>query len=160
MATEVYIGLGSNLNDPLAQVTQAIAALESLPETALIAVSPWYKSAPIGPAQPDFVNGVAKLSTTLTPLAMLDALQAIELAHQRVREIHWGPRTLDLDILLWGDQIIQESRLIVPHAFLKERAFALKPLLDIEPDLVLPCGSPAQTLLERCDQTGLELLPC
>lgn len=155
MGQRVYIGLGSNLDNPLAQVTKAVAALKTIANTQWVALSPWYQSAPIGPEQPDFINGVAALDTTLSPIAMLDALQAIEQGHQRVREIHWGPRTLDLDILLWGNNTIDEPRLQVPHPFLKERAFALKPLLDIAPEITLPCGTRAQTALDRCDQTGL-----
>lgn len=158
MSSCIFIGLGSNLDDPLAQVIKATKALAELPNTELIAVSPWYQSAPIGPAQPDFINGAAKLATTLSPIAMLDALQAIEQAHQRVRELHWGPRTLDLDILLWGEQVIDEPRLQVPHPFLKERAFALQPLLDIEPDTKFPCGMRVYDALVQCDQTGLKQL--
>lgn len=155
MAERVFIGLGSNLDDPLAQVTKAITELAAIANTKVVAVSPWYQSAPIGPEQPDFINGVAALETELAPIAMLDALQAIEQDHQRVRDIHWGPRTLDLDILLWGNQVIDQPRLTVPHPFLKERAFALKPLIDIAPDLTLPCGTFARTALEAADQTGL-----
>lgn len=158
MSSCIFIGLGSNLDNPLAQVIKATKALAELPNTELIAVSPWYQSAPIGPAQPDFINGVAKLATTLSPIAMLDALQAIEQAHQRVRELHWGPRTLDLDILLWGEQVIDEPRLQVPHPFLKERAFALQPLLDIEPNAQFPCGMRVIDALAHCDQTGLKQL--
>jgi len=150
-----YIGLGSNLEDPLAQVTGAFVELAELPLTSLIARSSLYSSHAVGPEQPDYINAVALLDTQLAPLALLDALQAIEQAHRRVRIQHWGPRTLDLDLLLYGDQIIEEERLNVPHPYLTQRSFVLYPLADITPNLHLPDGTPLADLLSRCPADGL-----
>ncbi|WP_331352974.1 2-amino-4-hydroxy-6-hydroxymethyldihydropteridine diphosphokinase [Cellvibrio sp. UBA7671] len=150
-----YVGLGSNLEDPLAQVTGAFVELAELPLTSLLARSSLYSSRAVGPEQPDYINAVALLDTQLAPLALLDALQAIEQAHQRVRIQHWGPRTLDLDLLLYSDQIIEEERLTVPHPYLTQRSFVLYPLADITPNLQLPDGTPLADLLSRCPADGL-----
>lgn len=154
-----YIGLGSNLEDPLDQVTRALAELGSLADTRLVARSAFYQSRAIGPEQPDYINAVAQLETRLAPLALLDALQAIEQAHQRVRLQHWGPRTLDLDLLLYGTDTLQHPRLTVPHPYLTQRGFVLYPLADIEPNLQLPDGQSLQTLLRQCPFEGLARLP-
>lgn len=154
-----YIGLGSNLDDPLAQVMRAIDELSALPQTQLVQRSAIYSSKPVGPEQPDFINAVALLDTHLAPLALLDALQAIEQAHQRVRIQHWGPRTLDLDLLLYGDQVIATERLTVPHPYLTQRGFVLYPLADITPDLQLPDGSRLPHWLHQCPPDGLVKLP-
>lgn len=152
-----YIGLGSNLADPYRQVSDALQELSALPCTQLLHYSSLYRSDPIGPAgQPDYVNAVALLDTTLAPEALLDALQAIEQSHQRVRRIHWGPRTLDLDILLYDDRIIDNERLIIPHTWMLERNFVLWPLAEIAPDLVLPNGSTLQQHLANCPLGTLE----
>lgn len=156
--TQVYIGLGSNLENPLAQVTTALGELAQLPQTRLLAQSRLYRSDPIGPAQPDYINAVALLDTQLSPLALLDALQALEQAHRRVRLEHWGPRTLDLDILLYGDQVIAHERLNVPHPFLTQRSFVLYPMADINPALQLPDGTQLQALLQACPAQGLQVL--
>lgn len=153
-----YIGLGSNLEDPLAQVKRAFDELAEIPQTSLLARSSIYSSHAVGPEQPDYINAVALLDTQLAPLALLDALQAIEQAHQRVRIQHWGPRTLDLDLLLYGDQIIDEERLTVPHPYLTQRSFVLYPLADITPNLRLPDGTPLADLLSRCPADGLRRL--
>jgi len=160
-----YIGLGSNLNNPRAQVEQALMELCKLPDSHLVASSPLYRSAPhysvtAPPShpQPDYVNAVALLDTALEPLALLDALQAIEQAHQRVRLEHWGPRTLDLDILLLDQRVIACERLQVPHPFLSRRNFVLYPLADIAPQLTLPDGRALAQLLAACSRTGLEPL--
>ena len=158
MTTEVYIGIGSNIDNPMGQVMAAVTALNELSNTKLIAVSPWYQSAPIGPSQPDFINGVAMLQTNDSPEQLLDKLQAIEHAQGRRRQQHWGPRTLDLDILLWGNETIHSERLTIPHAFLKERSFVIIPLMDLAPTLTLPCGTALYTLAESCDQSGLKRL--
>lgn len=153
---EAWIGLGSNLDDPLQQLARALAGLAALPGTTLVAQSPFYRSRPVGPQdQPDFVNGVALLETRLSAEALLDELQALEQAHGRTRRQRWGPRTLDLDLLLFGDEIIVNARLTVPHPRLQERDFVLRPLLDIRPGLALPDGRAAARLLEEC--TGNEL---
>lgn len=135
----VYVGLGSNLCEPLAQVTQAISELAELEFTKLIKVSPWYQSKAIGPGQqPDYINGVALLSTQLEPLELLDQLQAIETHHHRKRIERWGARTLDLDLLLYDDLSIQHPRLNVPHPRIYERNFVLFPLKNVSPDLRIP----------------------
>lgn len=157
-----YIGLGSNLPGTLgsakAQLLAAVEKLAALPDSELLAVSPLYQSLAIGPEQPDFTNAVAALKTSLPPLALLDALQAIEQAHQRERVIHWGPRTLDLDLLLYGEQMIDLPRLKVPHPFLTERGFVLYPLADLAPTLTLPDGRSLRELLTRCPPDGLTQL--
>lgn len=154
-----YIGLGSNLANPRQQVAQALLALAAIPQTQLLASSPLYRSAPIGPGvQPDYVNAVALLETALNPLALLDALQAIEQDHQRVRIEHWGPRTLDLDILLLDQLQIESERLKVPHPYLRQRNFVLYPLADISPELHLPDGTSLQQLMAQCPRAGLSPL--
>lgn len=157
-----YIGLGSNLagnlGGPTAQLQRAVRELADLPHSHLTAASPFYRSVAIGPAQPDYINAVACLQTSLAPLALLDHLQALERAHQRVRLEHWGPRTLDLDLLLYGDQAIDLPRLQVPHPYLKQRNFVLYPLAVIAPDLVLPCGTALASLIRNCPLEGLTLL--
>ncbi|MGP4842815.1 2-amino-4-hydroxy-6-hydroxymethyldihydropteridine diphosphokinase [Marinobacter sp. 1Y8] len=156
---DAYIGLGSNLADPLRQLAGAIAALATLPNTTLIAQSPFYASKPVGPQdQPDFVNGAVHLQTFLLPFELLDQLQAIEQHHQRKRIQHWGPRTLDLDLLLFGKQDINEPRLTVPHRELPNRDFVLQPLLDLAPELTLPNGSAIAELRKRCPDNQLRLL--
>lgn len=136
----VYIGLGSNLADPNAQVEVALAVLAKLPATRLVARSRRYRSAPWGRAdQPEFVNAVAHLHTAMPPHDLLQALLAIERAAGRVRDgTRWGPRVLDLDILVYGDRVLNESGLHVPHPHLHERAFVLAPLAEIAPDLEIP----------------------
>jgi 2-amino-4-hydroxy-6-hydroxymethyldihydropteridine diphosphokinase len=151
-----YIGLGSNLENPRAQVEQALVELAAIPESKLLATSPLYRSAPVGPGeQPDYINATALLETSLTPLALLDALQAIEQSHERVRIEHWGPRTLDLDILLLDQQTIDSERLRVPHPYLTQRNFVLYPLADIAPELLLPDGTSLQQLIAQCPRDGL-----
>lgn len=134
----VYIGLGSNLADPAAQLQAAVTALTSLPGSTLIAVSSVYASLPLGPSdQPDYLNAVAALDTSLEPLQLLDHLQQIELQQGRQRKTErWGPRTLDLDILLYGDASIHSTHLQVPHPRMAERAFVLVPLAEIAPQRV------------------------
>ena len=136
-----YIGLGSNLSDPVLQVKTALSELASLPQTQLIAQSSLYCTPPMGPpGQPDYINAVAALQTELPAEALLDHLQQIEQAHQRKRIVRWGPRTLDLDILLYGESVIHTERLKVPHPGLTERLFVVEPLFEIAPDLILPDG--------------------
>mgnify|MGYP006377843253 FL=1 len=157
----VYIGLGSNLAQPAEQLQAALSALADLPDSQLIAVSSLYASKPLGPAdQPDYVNAVAALDTALEPLQLLDRLQQIELQQGRQREAErWGPRTLDLDILLFGDQLIDLPRLQVPHYHLQERPFVLYPLAEIAPELELPDGRSLAELLQNCPAQGLPRLP-
>lgn len=158
-AVTAYVGLGSNLADPLMQLAGAMAALAGLPETRLIAQSPFYASRPVGPQdQPDFVNGAAALETHLPAEALLDHLQSIEQAHGRERIEHWGPRTLDLDLLLYGNHRIHTDRLTVPHSELPNRDFVLQPLLDMEEALTLPDGTLARDLRDRCADNHLRRL--
>lgn len=156
--SKVFIGLGSNLEDPVAQLRTAFADLAHLAKTQVVKVSSLYTSRAVGPVQPDYVNAVAALETELAPLELLDALQAIEQAHRRVRLEHWGPRTLDLDILLIDDQVLDLPRLKVPHPFMTQRNFVLWPLVEIAPDLQLPDGERAADLLARCGRDGIALL--
>jgi 2-amino-4-hydroxy-6-hydroxymethyldihydropteridine diphosphokinase len=156
----VYIALGSNMDSPHSQLDSALEAIEQHPELQLIGVSSRYQTPPIGPQQPDFINAAAQLSTELSPLDLLDALQAIEQQQNRVRSIHWGPRTLDLDILLYsnvvGDSLVIESeRLMIPHPRMAERAFVLVPLADLNPQLALPSGETVAQLLANCSQQGI-----
>jgi len=154
-----FIGLGSNLGDPEQQIRQALIALESIPRTQLVVSSSLYFSRPMGPQdQPDYMNAVVKLATELSPIELLDALQAIELEAGRVRkDERWGARTLDLDILLFGDQVINNERLIVPHYGMKEREFVLLPLAEIAPDLILPDQSEIKSLANNIPTNGLKI---
>jgi 2-amino-4-hydroxy-6-hydroxymethyldihydropteridine diphosphokinase len=154
-----YIGIGSNLENPLNQIRQALQELESVPKTHCVAHSRYYRSEPLGPAgQPDYLNAVAALETSLSPENLLMKLQAIEEAHGRKRMLRWGARTLDLDILLYGDLIQRDPHLTIPHPRLRERAFVLYPLLDIAPDLLLPGLGDLKTLVRLCSPLKLERL--
>ncbi|WP_227718319.1 2-amino-4-hydroxy-6-hydroxymethyldihydropteridine diphosphokinase [Microbulbifer sp. Q7] len=154
-----YIGLGSNLDDPAAQLRRALEQMQDIPQTTLCASSAFYASAPIGPGeQPDYVNAVAELDTDLPAEALLDALQAIENTHGRERTLRWGARTLDLDILLYGDQQIDTVRLQVPHPRMAERNFVLEPLAELAPALILPGGTPLQALQNQCPPNRLHRL--
>jgi len=160
LATErVYIGLGSNLADPAEQLRSALKAIAQLPDCQLSGVSSFYISDSLLPGQPRFTNAVAAIDTALPPLTLLDALQAIELDQGRERHERWGPRTLDLDILLFGDRLIDEPRLKVPHYHMQARAFVLYPLAELAPELTLADGRPLNRLLDECPFTGLERLP-
>lgn len=141
MANEVVaaIGIGSNLNDPVAQVRAALAALAAVPAAELLAASSLYRNPPMGPQdQPDYVNAAALLRTTLPPLQLLQQLQAIEQRQGKRFQQHWGPRIIDLDLLLYEQQCIHEPQLVVPHPGMHERAFVLYPLAEIAPDLIVP----------------------
>ena len=134
-----YLALGANLGDPVATLAAAFTSLEQLPASTLLRRSSLYRTAPIGlTAQPDFINAAASLSTTLMPHDLLQALQAIEQAFGRRRDIHNGPRTLDLDLLLYDAREIASPQLSVPHPRLHLRAFVLQPLAEIAPDLSIP----------------------
>jgi len=152
-----YIGLGSNLSDPARQVRTALETLSISPDVKLLRKSGLYRSPPMGPAdQPDYVNAVAQLETRLSPHDLLDLLQGIERQQGRVRGERWGPRTLDLDLLLYADRRIADERLSVPHPGLAHRAFVLYPLREIAPGLEIPGLGPLSGLLEQCPQEGLE----
>ena len=136
---KTVVALGSNLEDPRAQVERAFDELAALPRTSLLARSRLFTTAPVGYVdQPDFVNACALLETELAPRALLDALLAIERRHGRVRDIPNGPRTLDLDIVLYGDLVVDEPGLAIPHPRAHERAFVLAPLVDAWPEAVIP----------------------
>jgi len=149
------IGLGGNVGDAAATVRRACDALATLPQTRLIAVSPLYRTPAWGiENQPDFVNAAALLETTLDPRALLDGLLAIERAFGRERRERWGPRTLDLDLLLYADQVIDVPGLHVPHPHLHERAFVLRPLADIASEAMVPGQGTVARLLARVDASG------
>lgn len=153
-----YIGLGSNLDEPRQQLEVAFERLEALPDTRVAARSRLYGSRAMGPPQPDYVNAVAAVYTRLAPLALLDGMQAIEQQHQRRRDQRWGPRTLDLDLLLYAEQTLQTPRLTLPHPGVTERNFVLVPLLEIAPALRLPDGRVVADLVEQVGSDGLWLL--
>jgi len=156
-----YVGIGSNLDDPEAQVRRAIAAFASIPETCFVRASRLFRTAPWGRTdQPAFVNAVAEIATRLAPRALLDALLAIERAQGRHRDgTRWGPRTLDLDLLLYGDTTIEEAGLAIPHPHLAERAFVLLPLADLDPALLVPGHGRISELLRNVDTSGVAALP-
>ncbi|QDG56979.1 2-amino-4-hydroxy-6-hydroxymethyldihydropteridine diphosphokinase [Pseudomonas sp. NIBRBAC000502773] len=156
----IYIGMGSNLAAPDQQLRSAIQALAQLPDTCVAGVSAFYQSDSLLAGQPRYTNAVAALDSRLAPLDLLDALQAIENDQGRERLERWGPRTLDLDILLFGDRLIDEPRLKVPHYQMHLRAFVLYPLAELAPAaLQLPDGKRLSALLEACPFVGLERLP-
>jgi 2-amino-4-hydroxy-6-hydroxymethyldihydropteridine diphosphokinase len=155
-----YIGLGANLGDAHATLEAACAGLAQLPQSRWLRRSPWYRSAPVDAGGPDFLNAVVELDTELAPLALLDALQALEQQHGRERPYRNAPRTLDLDLLMLGSVVLVSDRLTLPHLRVAERAFVLLPLLDLLPALQWP-GVPdlpahAQALAA---QQGIERLP-
>ena len=153
-----YVALGSNLGDRRAHLEAAFAALAALPGTRLEARSALYETAPLGPpGQQDYFNAVARLATALPPHAVLDALLVIERERGRVRSERWGPRTLDLDLLLHGDAAVRDERLTLPHPGLLARAFVLAPLHDLAPDLVLAGRTVAQHLA-TLDRSGVRRL--
>lgn len=156
-----YVGLGSNLDDPQRQVTHAFSELAKLPHTHLIKHSRLYLSAPLGrPDQPDYVNAVALLNTGLSAKELLEHLLEIEHRHGRIRTgEQWGPRTLDLDLLLFGEQHHTGPSLTVPHPRLHERAFVLYPLAELDPDLKIPGKGAVQELLKHCSKQKLTPLP-
>lgn len=154
--TRAFVALGSNLDHPSAQVESGFAALAVLPGTALLRRSSLFRTLPWGLAgQPDFVNAVAELETTRTPQQLLTALQAIEVAHGRDRSgPRWGPRTLDLDLLVYGDQRLDTLALQLPHPHIAARAFVLLPLAELAPDLEVPGHGRVADLLARVDRHG------
>lgn len=156
-----FIGLGSNLAGPETQVRTAFSELDTLPRSRCLRHSSLYRSIPLGPLdQPDYINAVAMLETVLAPLELLAALQRLETVHHRVRGEHWGPRTLDLDLLLYDDDIIDTPELCIPHQGLYERNFVLYPLAEIVVDgvagFVIPGGRTLSTLLSGCERGSLE----
>jgi 2-amino-4-hydroxy-6-hydroxymethyldihydropteridine diphosphokinase len=131
--TRAYLGLGSNLGNRLEHLQAAVDGLALTPGIDVVAVSPVYETAPVGgPPQGDYFNAVVALETDLTPRALLDVAQRLEVAEHRVRLVHWGPRTLDVDVLIVGDEVVDEPDLVVPHPRLRERAFVIVPLSDLD----------------------------
>ncbi|NOV32092.1 2-amino-4-hydroxy-6-hydroxymethyldihydropteridine diphosphokinase [Methylomonas sp. ZR1] len=156
-AVEAYVGFGSNLEDSVDHVNRARQEIAALPGVVEIAFSPLYRSLPVGPQdQPDYVNAVLRISTELEPLVLLRQLQKIENQHGRLRNVRWGARTLDLDVLLYAQQRINEPDLIVPHPELPKRAFVLYPLADVaSSDLQIPGLDSLSQLLAACPPDGL-----
>jgi len=151
------VGLGANIGEPRRQLLAAIEELMGLPDTQLVLVSGIYRSDPAGYAdQPDFLNAVVQLDTELAPEALLDHLQEIENRHGRERPFPGAPRTLDLDLLLHGNQSIASPRLTVPHPRMHERAFVLEPLTEIAPDIAIPGRGAARELLAACHGQNVE----
>jgi len=153
------IGLGGNLGDVAAALRSALAGLDALPRTRLVAASGFHRTPAWGvEAQPDFINAVAVLETGLAPRALLEALLRIERGHGRERAAdgsRWGPRTLDLDLLLYGDQVIDEPDLVVPHPQMHARAFVLVPLAEVAPDAFVPGRGRVDALLAAVDASGI-----
>lgn len=154
-----YIALGANLGDARAALDAAFGALATLPQTTLRAASSIYRTAPIDSGGPDYLNAVVRLDTRLAPQALLGALQRIECAHGRERPYRNAPRTLDLDLLLYGDRRIATTGLTVPHPRLHERAFVLLPLAEIAPQLRIPGLGPIDRLLPRVAGQRIDRLP-
>lgn len=151
-----FVALGSNLRQPEVQVRRGFDELATLPQTRLITCSSLYTSAPVGYAdQPDFVNAVAAIETTLSPREVLETLLAIELKHGRQRSLPNGPRTLDMDLLMYGELQYHEVGLTIPHPRMHERAFVLLPLIEIAPDCVIPGRGVARDWLAQCDDQQL-----
>lgn len=149
--TLAYIAIGSNLASPLEQVNAAVQALGEIPQSKIVAVSSFYRTPPLGPQdQPDYLNAAVVLETALNAETLLDNTQRIELQQGRVRkEERWGPRTLDLDIMLFGHETISTERLTVPHYDMKNRGFMLWPLFEVAPNLIFPDGIPLRTILDN-----------
>jgi 2-amino-4-hydroxy-6-hydroxymethyldihydropteridine diphosphokinase len=158
--TPAYIGIGSNQADPPRQLDAALRAIGQLPGTRLVCVSRRYQSRPFGPvAQPDFLNAVAGVLTTLDAPALLAALRGVEEAQGRVRSVRWGPRTLDLDLLVHGQTRLESPELTLPHPGIVERNFVLYPLADIAPDLEIAGVGRVATLAARVDGAGIRVWP-
>lgn len=164
MSVLVYIGLGSNLEQPEDQIRQAIDVLKKLPDSEYLKHSGMYLSRPmrsdeIQPdEQPEYYNAVAVIKTELDPIQLLDCLQAIENSQGRLRVARWGPRTIDLDILLYGQQLIRTERLMVPHPGLSEREFVVYPLQQLDPDLNIPGRGMLDDIVKKCPENGMKYL--
>ena len=152
-----YVGLGANLGEPRRQLTEAIIAMSGLPETRLAGHSSFYRTAPVGfEDQPEFLNAVAALDTRLAPGVLLEGLQGIERRHHRERSFPNAPRTLDLDLLLFGEEQIARPGLTVPHPRMQERAFVLQPLLELDPEISIPGKGRASAFLSACAAQKIE----
>lgn len=156
--TAAYIGLGSNQNDPYQQICTAIKSLNGIPGSRLVNTSSIYASKPVGPQdQPDYLNAVAILETGLSAHDLLSALQSIENRQGRKRTRRWGPRNIDLDILLYDDQIINTGELVVPHPEMHRRGFVLVPLVELSPQIKIPGHGKVDKLLEQLDTADITL---
>ncbi|MCG2634093.1 MAG: 2-amino-4-hydroxy-6-hydroxymethyldihydropteridine diphosphokinase [Gammaproteobacteria bacterium] len=158
--TRCYIGLGSNLDDPESQIRRACEAIKQLPETTLLRSSPLYRNPPMGPAnQPEFINCAVEAESALSPLKLLHQLLQIERNQGRIRggdgATHWGPRQIDLDLLIYGHEQINSDELTLPHPGIHLRNFVLQPLFDLNPGLLIPGQGPVQLLLQSCNDHEL-----
>lgn len=162
--TICYIGLGSNLNEPITQLICAAKLIDLIPNTQIIAFSSFYRSKPVGPQdQPDYINAVLQIATKQLPHELLTILEYIEAEQGRVNkanEERWGPRIIDLDILLYGDDVISDDQLTIPHKELSKRDFVLIPLEELDPFLTIPgvMPTPIQSLINKIDCTELEVV--
>ena len=155
-----YVGLGSNQSDPVGQVCAALRALDALPDCRRVGQSSLYRNPPMGPQdQPDFINAVAALDVALPAGELLAAVQRIEQAHGRERGPRWGPRVLDLDLLLYGEATIRSAGLTVPHPGVHQRAFVLYPLAELDRSIPVPGHGPVGALLAGCPDPGPEVVP-
>lgn len=160
MAVQVFIALGANIAQPTKQVRRAIALICLLPKTRLLKTSSFYCTAPVGYAeQPDFINAVIEIATELAPSELLESLMSIESALGRERSIPNGPRTIDLDMLLYGEDTLHTKELMIPHPRMHERAFVLVPLAEIAPDVIIPGHGVAKYLLPAVANQSLKRLP-
>lgn len=159
LASKVAIALGSNLGDSIVILGAAIKALERMPGIEIIIVSSWYQTKAIGPPQPDYINGCVSVRTEQKPHSLLQILLKIEKEFGRIRQERWGPRTLDLDLLLYDDLILETATLQIPHPRIRERAFVLAPLAEIEPYWIEPVsGKSIKELVKAVDCTAVNLL--
>ena len=157
--TIVYIGLGSNMESPKQQIKSAIKSIEGIAAIQILGVSSLYKSKPIGPQnQDDYINAVAKIGTDLKPHELLECMQDIENGQGRIRKKRWGPRTLDLDILMFGDEIIKDDKLTIPHSDIENRSFVLAPLAEVDFNCLIPGKGMARDLLAIIGQEDLEII--
>ena len=155
---EVFISLGGNIGDPSVTIVDALTNLSKQQGVVVTTCSPFYKTPPWGKTdQAEFINACARLTTTLTPQALLETCLAVETSMGRVREERWGPRIIDIDILTYGDQTIADDNLSIPHPLIAQRAFVLVPLLDIAPDFSLH-GKSIDTMLQTLDRSGIKRL--
>ncbi len=154
-----YIGLGSNLNSPKQQIKDAVMALHTAKDVEVVNLSSLYQSPPVdGSKQPDYINAIVQVNTHLTPLELLYVCQDIETQQHRVREKKWGARTIDLDIIIYGVQVVASKQLIIPHPQMMNRAFVLIPLAELEDDLKVPVLGPIQNLIEELGEFELTKL--
>ena len=152
-----FIGLGANLGDPVATLSSALTQIAELAHVELLACSSFYDSVPMGPSeQPNYTNAVCKISTTLDGLSLLKQLQHIEQTHGRIRSgEHWGPRTLDLDLLILGKQTYHTDELTLPHYGMRSREFVLVPMFELQPELLMPDNTPIAKWVSECDVSQL-----